>query len=176
MVDNFLATTGHGIARAEYVATTQWSVEFLLLDQDVRCLAADPLNPEVVYAGTQGNGVLRSRDRGKTWRPCGLSRQVVKALAMSRAAQSGWRSDMDGPPKRCLTGLPLADLPCLRWRLGLRSWRNWCRRGGEPDRWRQMDAARRGSPPALWMGRCRRSRAADALVCLGGFQRAQSAP
>ncbi len=86
MVDNFLATTGHGIARAEYVATTQWSIEFLLLDQDVRCLAADPLNPEVVYAGTQGNGVLRSRDRGKTWRPCGLSGQVVKALAMSPAA------------------------------------------------------------------------------------------
>src|SRR2546428_11714976 len=85
MVDSFLATTGHGIARAEYVATTQWSVEFLLLDQDVRCLAADPLNPAGVYAGTQGNGVLRSRDRGKTWRPCGLSGQIVKALAISPA-------------------------------------------------------------------------------------------
>jgi hypothetical protein len=85
MVDSFLATTGHGIARAEYVASTQWSVEFLLLDQDVRCLAADPLNPEVVYAGTQGNGVQRSHDRGKTWRPCGLSGQVVKALATSPA-------------------------------------------------------------------------------------------
>jgi hypothetical protein len=85
MINSFLATTGHGIARAEYVATTQWSVEFQLLDQDVRCLAADPLNPEVVYAGTQGNGVLRSHDRGKTWRPCGLWGQVVKALGMSPA-------------------------------------------------------------------------------------------
>jgi photosystem II stability/assembly factor-like uncharacterized protein len=86
MVYSFLATTGHGIARAEYVATMEWSVEFLLRDQDVRCLAADPLKPEVVYAGTQGNGVLRSLDRGKTWQPCGLSGQVVKALAISPTA------------------------------------------------------------------------------------------
>jgi photosystem II stability/assembly factor-like uncharacterized protein len=85
MIESFLATTGHGIARAEYASTKEWSVEYLLLDQDVRCLAADPLNPAVVYAGTQGNGVLCSRDRGKTWRPCGLSGQIVKALAISPA-------------------------------------------------------------------------------------------
>jgi hypothetical protein len=86
MRESFLATTGQGIVRAEYVTTTGWSVEFLLLDQDVRSLAADPLNPVVVYAGTQGNGVLCSRDRGKTWQPSGLSGQVVKALALSPAA------------------------------------------------------------------------------------------
>ncbi|HEX9133272.1 MAG TPA: hypothetical protein VF844_13350 [Ktedonobacteraceae bacterium] len=85
MIESFLATTGQGIARAGYTTTAEWSVEYLLLDQDVRCLAADPLNPAVVYAGTQGNGVLRSSDRGKTWRPCGLSGQIVKALAISPA-------------------------------------------------------------------------------------------
>ena len=56
----------------------------LLTDQDVRCLAADPLNPHVIYAGTQGQGVLRSSDGGKTWRPAGLAGQTVKALAASR--------------------------------------------------------------------------------------------
>jgi hypothetical protein len=85
MIERFLATTGDGLARAEYTATTEWSVEFLLLDQDVRCLVADPVNPDVVYAGTQGNGVLRSLDRGKTWQPCGLSGQAMRALAMSPA-------------------------------------------------------------------------------------------
>lgn len=86
MIEHVLATTGHGLARAEYLVTREWSVEFLLLDQDVRCLVADPLNPDVVYAGTQGNGILRSSDRGKTWRSCGLSGQMVKALAISPTA------------------------------------------------------------------------------------------
>lgn len=86
MIECFLATTGSGLARAEYLATREWSVEFLLPDQDVRCLVADPLNPDVVYAGTQGNGIMHSFDRGKTWQPCGLRGQIVKALAMSPAA------------------------------------------------------------------------------------------
>jgi hypothetical protein len=79
----FIATTGSGIARAERDSDSDWSVKFLLEDQDVRCLAADPLNPGVIYAGTQGNGVLRSDDRGKSWRPAGMSGQIVKSLAVS---------------------------------------------------------------------------------------------
>ena len=54
----FIATTGHGVARATRL-NDEWSVELLLTDHDVRCLAADPHNANVVYAGTQGNGVLR---------------------------------------------------------------------------------------------------------------------
>jgi photosystem II stability/assembly factor-like uncharacterized protein len=79
----FLATTGNGIARAECRADGQWSVDFLLEGQDVRCLAADPGNPARIYAGTQGNGVLRSDDAGKIWRPCGMAGQIVKSLAVS---------------------------------------------------------------------------------------------
>jgi photosystem II stability/assembly factor-like uncharacterized protein len=78
----FIATTGEGIARAARV-DGNWLVDHLLADQDVRCLAADPLNPEVVYAGTQGNGVLRSEDRGQTWQPAGLKGEKVKSLAIS---------------------------------------------------------------------------------------------
>lgn len=80
----FIATTGHGIARASLGADSQWHVDFLLADSDVRCLAADPLNKNSNYAGTQGSGVLRSDDAGKTWQPAGLTGQVVKALAVSR--------------------------------------------------------------------------------------------
>src|SRR6266508_6630004 len=60
-----------------------WSVEYLLADQDVRCLAADPIHLGVVYAGMQGQGVLRSDDRGGTWSPPGLDGRIVKALAVS---------------------------------------------------------------------------------------------
>ena len=67
----FMATTGTGLARAFRDAKGDWSVEFLIEDQDVRCLAADPSNPDVVYAGTQRQGVLRSDDGGRTWRPVG---------------------------------------------------------------------------------------------------------
>jgi hypothetical protein len=83
-MNTFLATTSQGLARASQSASSEWSVEFLLSEQDVRCLAADPLNPRVIYAGTQGQGVLRSEDGGKTWRSVGLAGQIVKALAISR--------------------------------------------------------------------------------------------
>lgn len=79
----FLAANGNGIARAEQRANGQWNLDFLLRDQDVRCLAAVPQNADVIYAGTQGSGVLRSDDAGKNWQPCGLRGKVVKSLAFS---------------------------------------------------------------------------------------------
>jgi photosystem II stability/assembly factor-like uncharacterized protein len=82
----FLATTGSGLARATCGADGAWSVESSLAGQDVRCLAADPLDARVVYAGTQGQGVLRSDDAGRTWCSAGLAGHVVKSLAVSRAA------------------------------------------------------------------------------------------
>lgn len=83
----FLATTGRGIARATtHDVSEPWSADITLADQDVRCLAADPMNPHVVYAGTQGAGVLRSDDAGRTWRTVGLVGEIVKSLAVSRAA------------------------------------------------------------------------------------------
>jgi hypothetical protein len=79
----FLATTGNGLARAARGPEGGWSVVGLLLGQDLRCLAVDPFNAQVVYAGTQGQGVLRSSDHGLTWQPIGLDGQIVKALALS---------------------------------------------------------------------------------------------
>lgn len=73
------------VVRAERGANdaSRWTVEWVLTGQDVRCLEADPLNPEVVYAGTQGQGVFRSADGGRSWRPAGLPGVIVKALAAS---------------------------------------------------------------------------------------------
>ena len=83
-VKTWLATTRHGLVHATCDAHERWSVAALLTDQMVTCLAADPLNRAVVYAGTQGNGVLRSADGGQTWHSAGLAGQIVKALAVSQ--------------------------------------------------------------------------------------------
>jgi photosystem II stability/assembly factor-like uncharacterized protein len=82
-VKAFLATTGHGLAYATQGKDDAWSVEMQLTEQDVRCLAVDPLSPQVLYAGTQGHGVLRSSDHGKSWCPAGLAGHIIKALAAS---------------------------------------------------------------------------------------------
>jgi BNR/Asp-box repeat len=81
----FLATTGNGLARATCGANRAWSVEFPLAGQHVRCLAADPRDTNVVYAGTQVQGLLRSDNGGQTWRPVGLAGFVITTLAVSRA-------------------------------------------------------------------------------------------
>ncbi len=80
----FIATTGNGLARASRSPESKWSIESLIPEHDVRCLASDPLNQQVVYSGTQGSGVLRSEDRGRTWRPVGLDGYIVKSLTVSR--------------------------------------------------------------------------------------------
>jgi hypothetical protein len=79
----FLALANGGVARADREADRQWVVEQVLTGQDVRCLEVDPLNPDVVYAGTQGQGVFRSEDGGRSWRPIGLQGVIVKSLAAS---------------------------------------------------------------------------------------------
>src|SRR5688572_6294757 len=79
----FISTTGNGIARASRCASKEWEVEHLMPGKDVRCLSIDPLNGDVVYAGTQGNGVFRSDDKGRTWRQAGMEGRVVKSIAAS---------------------------------------------------------------------------------------------
>lgn len=79
----FLATGRSGIVRAERRTDAKWSVEQVVKACDVRCLASDLMNPGVVYAGTQGEGVFRSDDRGRTWLPAGLDGRIVKAIAVS---------------------------------------------------------------------------------------------
>lgn len=79
----FLASYDQGVSRAERDGSGRWAVDHLLTDLQVTCLAADPSDPRVVYAGTKERGVWRSEDRGRTWQPRGMDGQVVKSLAVS---------------------------------------------------------------------------------------------
>jgi len=72
-----LATTGRGIQRA-LKTQERWSLDSHLTDRDVRSLAAAP--ETTVLAGTQGDGLFRSDDRGATWAPSGLEDTIVKSI------------------------------------------------------------------------------------------------
>ena len=81
--NSFDGRAGLGGIRAEKGADGRWTTEVIFPQQDVRCLSADPAGGDIVWAGTQGNGVLKSMDTGRTWFPAGLDDKVVKAMAVS---------------------------------------------------------------------------------------------
>lgn len=80
----FISTTGSGIARAECTGG-HWQVDILLEDVTVTCIIRDPVAPDTVYAATRDQGLLRSEDRGQSWRSLGLSDQVLKSVSICRA-------------------------------------------------------------------------------------------
>lgn len=85
----FIATTGSGLRRAARLGENgSWEVLDLCKGEDIRCLAADRHDRNVVFAGAQGGGVLKSIDRGLTWAGSGLVGMEVKSLACS-PTQSG---------------------------------------------------------------------------------------
>ncbi len=77
-----LSSSERGVVRAEE-GGGGWRVQQALEGKDVRCLSGDPLHPDVAYAGTQGEGLFRSDDRGRSWRPLGPPGVTVKAVAPS---------------------------------------------------------------------------------------------
>jgi len=129
-----LATNGSGLARATANGDGAWSVEALLGEQKVNCLAADPLNEGVVYAGTQGDGVLRSDDRGQTWMSVGMDGQIVKSLAVS-PHETGVLYAGVKPASVFVTrdgGESWTELEAFRHIRGYRFWRS----PAEPPDWR----------------------------------------
>lgn len=79
----FLAVNGQSVTRASCNGNGNWLVKTLLAEQQAACLAVDPQNTDVVYAGTNGNGLFRSLDRGERWSALGMDGQIVKAIAVS---------------------------------------------------------------------------------------------
>jgi hypothetical protein len=75
-----LATLGAGVARARR-ESGGWRTDRVLAGRPVRCLAVG--GNGTVWAGTQGEGLLRSDDGGATWQEAGLQGRIVKAIAPS---------------------------------------------------------------------------------------------
>jgi photosystem II stability/assembly factor-like uncharacterized protein len=78
----FLATLVPGLARASSFRD-RWTIDVVLPDHDVRCLAVNPSNPARVWAGTQGAGVQLSEDAGLTWTSGGLDGMIVKTVTVT---------------------------------------------------------------------------------------------
>ena len=75
--------SGAGITRAVESEADQWNLEHSLQALHVTCLASDPTDSRVVYAGTREKGIWRSQDAGATWTQGGLKEQHIKSLAVS---------------------------------------------------------------------------------------------
>jgi photosystem II stability/assembly factor-like uncharacterized protein len=78
------AATGDGIARLDGDGGG-WRVTAALEGSGAQCLAVDPADPDVVYAGLREGGVRATRDGGRTWSDCGLPEPAVFSLAVSAA-------------------------------------------------------------------------------------------
>jgi hypothetical protein len=79
----FLAITNSGLARAKQQENGHWSVETTLEGDTLRCLTANLLNRDVVYTAVDGQGILRSDDRGQSWQIVGNPGYDVRSLAVS---------------------------------------------------------------------------------------------
>src|SRR4051794_35993048 len=123
------AATGDGVARLEE-SGEEWTVELSLAGSGAQCLAADPADPDTVYAGLREGGVRRTADGGRSWVACALREPGVFSFAVG-AAEGGvyagtgpsrlFRSDDRGASWRELEAL--LELPSRpRWSFPPRPW------------------------------------------------------
>jgi len=123
------AATGDGVARLDE-AGQAWTVSMSLRRSGAQCLAVDPTDTSIVYAGLREGGVRRSIDAGRSWVECALPEPGVFSLAVSaadRALYAGtepsrlFRSDDQGESWRELEAL--LELPSRpSWSFPPRPW------------------------------------------------------
>src|SRR6266542_3500349 len=78
------AATGDAIVRLDETDGS-WDVEVSLPGSGAQCLALDPADADVVYAGLREGGVRKTADGGRTWIDCALPASGVFSLAVSVA-------------------------------------------------------------------------------------------
>jgi hypothetical protein len=78
--------TGDAIARLdEKDGAGAWQTTSSLTGSGAQCLALDPSDPDIVYAGLRNGGVRRTTDGGDSWVDCRLPAPGVFSLAVSAA-------------------------------------------------------------------------------------------
>ena len=121
------AATGESVARLD--EADGWAVELSLPGSGAQCIAVDPTDRDVVYAGLREGGVHRSVDAGAGWADCALPASGVFSLAVAAngAVYAGtepsalYRSDDRGETWRELGAL--LELPSQpTWSFPPRPW------------------------------------------------------
>jgi photosystem II stability/assembly factor-like uncharacterized protein len=128
-VARLYASTGDGIACLDE-SDGAWNVTLSLRGSGAQCLAVDPSDDDVVYAGLREGGVRRTGDGGGTWDDCDLPAPGVFSVAVSAvggAVYAGtepsalFHSKDGGQTWRELTAL--LELPSRpTWRFPPRPW------------------------------------------------------
>jgi photosystem II stability/assembly factor-like uncharacterized protein len=123
------ASSGDGIARLDE-RDGAWSVEVSLEGSGAQCLAVDPHDADIVFAGLREGGLRRTSDGGRRWVDCRLPAPGVFSVAVSAvdgAVYAGtepsalFRSDDGGQSWRELDAL--LQLPSRpTWRFPPRPW------------------------------------------------------
>ena len=84
MSARFYVATGDAVARLDESGDA-WSARLSLDGSGAQCLAFDPGDPDVVYAGLRDGGVRRTDDGGESWADCELPAAAVFSVAVSAA-------------------------------------------------------------------------------------------
>ncbi len=79
-----IVATGEELIRIKH-ENDQWFAMRLSCGQGMQCLAVDPRDSEVLYAGSRGDGVWKSTSRGSDWARLEFSEPDVFSLAVSPA-------------------------------------------------------------------------------------------
>lgn len=69
---------------ARQAADGSWSTGMTEIGHRSMALAVDPHQPDAIYVGTDGHGILKTEDYGATWTPVGLQGKTVRSLAISK--------------------------------------------------------------------------------------------
>jgi photosystem II stability/assembly factor-like uncharacterized protein len=83
-MERLYAATGDGIARLDE-ADEAWTVSLSLAGSGAQCLAVDPADSNIVYAGLREGGVRRTADGSGSWAELTLPEPGVFSLAVSAA-------------------------------------------------------------------------------------------
>jgi hypothetical protein len=83
-VTRLVAATGRALAVIEGRGDT-WEVSLTAEPAGAQCIAADPSEPRILYAGCRGGSLWRSEDAGGSWADAGLRERDIFSVAVSPA-------------------------------------------------------------------------------------------